>query len=59
VKAKTATYPMTAESQRKSGEMMEKRLTEDGYNLCNFHAAYGRTERQGDERRAEEDVDIS
>jgi hypothetical protein len=59
VKAKTATYPMTAESQRKSGEMMEKKLTEDGYNLYNFHAAYGRTERQGDERRAEEDVDIS
>jgi hypothetical protein len=34
-------------------------LTENRYDLGDFHAADGRTERQGDERRTEEDVDVS
>jgi hypothetical protein len=39
--------------------MRQGTLTEDCYDLGDFHAADGRTERQGDECGTEEDVDIS
>jgi hypothetical protein len=49
---------MTGSSQQELDEVIKETLTEDCYDFCDFDAADGRTERQRDECRTEEDVDI-